>query len=215
MKNLIALPLVILMALTIVACDGSHINGQNPADQNQTDDGLSTNDSFDSLPKTILDEESDNISVNDNDVAYNPSIDYRDYGITINEYDVDYGLYSEVALADFPLDVFIAWCLGSDGAYSVAAYHVLLDRFISNPDEILGYIILIGDNIVHDEYAKVRLCRGIAIAAISRNEFEGNVRISLPEFIDDLFVKYQSGVKFELLSSISEQYDSYLQENYG
>jgi len=159
------------------------------------------------------DVETGNINKNDEGIAQLPSIDYRDYGITINDYDVDYGVYSNMSLIEFPLDVFIAWCLGSDGAYAAATYHVLFERFLSDPDEILEYIVLIGDKIIHDDYAKVWLCRSIAVEAISRNEYEGNVRISLPEIIDDLMVKYQSNEKAELLSLILKQYDLFLLDN--
>ena len=178
-------------------------------------DFLPVNDTPMPTPDEIPDEETGDINESDYDVIPLPSIDYRDYGITINDYDVDYGPYNEMTLDEFPLVVLIAWCLGSDGGYAAAAYHVLFERFLSVPDELLEYIILIGDEKIHDDFAKVWLCRGIAVEAINRNEFEGNVRISLPEIIDNLMDKYQSGEKAELLSLIIEQYDLYIQENFG
>ena len=145
----------------------------------------------------------------------NPSIDYIDYGIIIKNNGVDFGPYNNMSLGEFPLDAFIAWCLGSDGAYAAAANQVLFERFLADPDGILEYFALIGDNVVRNESVKVLLCRKLAVGAISRNEFEGNNRVSLIESIDELKAKYQSGVKVDLLSLISEQYDSYIKENFG
>jgi len=86
---------------------------------------------------------------------------------------------------------------------------------LADPDEILEYLILVGDETINDDQAKVIVCRNLAIGAIGRNEFEGNKRISLIDFIDDLNEKYQTGDKAELLSLIMEQYDAYILENFG
>jgi len=215
MKKLTNLTIGVLMILLIAGCGGPLDADGNTLPSSQTEDDLPINDTPAPTPDEMPDEETGDINENDKDVVQLPSIDYRDYGITINDYDVDYGPYNEMDLDKFPLDAFIAWCLGSDGAYSAAAYHVLLDRFLADTDEILEYIALIGDEVIHDNYAKIWLCRSIAVAAISRNEFEGNDRFSLPDTIDDFKAKYQSSEKVELLSLISEQYDLYIMENYG
>jgi len=209
MNKLIVLIITILMIFLLAGCGGTQLpDGTLPSSHAEND--LTITDT----PVPTPDEETGDPDESENDIAQLPSIDYRDYGITINEYDVDYGAYSEMALDEFPLDAFIAWCLGSDGAYAAAANQVLFEWFLADPDEILEYIALIGDEIIHDDYAKVWLCRSIAIGAISRNEFEGNVRISLPDYIDNLKAKYPSGEKAELLSIILEQYDLYIQENF-
>ena len=214
MKKLTTLIIMILMISLVTGCGGSqHFNGSMLLPSHADD--LPINDTAISVTDEVPDEETGKNNENDDSIELIPSIDYRDYSIIINDYDVDYGIYNNMTLSEFPLDVFIAWCLGSDGAYAAAANHVLFDRFLSDPDELLEYMILIGDEIIHDDYAKVWLCRKLATEAVSRNEFEGNVRISLPEIIDNLMEKYQSGDKTELLSLILGQYDSYIKENFG
>jgi len=95
-----------------------------------------------------------------------PSTDINDYfEVTINAYDIDFYRIdtgtSTWYLHELPLNMLVAYFLGTDGAYSYAATYELRTRFLETPDEILEYVVLVGDNIVRTETVKELLCAAI------------------------------------------------------
>ena len=113
--------------------------------------------------------------------------DQQDISIDYNDYDIDYET-TEMNFHEFPLNKLVAYYLGGDGAYSYGASYELHYRIVANPDEVLRYIALVGDNIVRDEPAKVWLCDAI----VSRYIFDDDYTVeSFRELLDQLEETYK------------------------
>ena len=133
------------------------------------------------------------------------SIDYKDYGIDYETTDMNFH--------EFPLNKLVAYYLGGDGAYSYGANFELHDRFIANPDEILKYIALVGDNIIRDEPAKVWLCD----ALVYRYFYDDTYTIdSFRELLDQLeeIYKFESPEIEELLLLMRNKLEEVIEYNY-
>jgi len=90
----------------------------------------------------------------------NQNNDQQDISIDYNDYDIDYEA-TDINFQEYPLNKLVAYFLGGDGEYSYGASYELHSRFVANPDEVLKYIALVGDNIVRYRPAKRWLCDDI------------------------------------------------------
>ena len=133
------LPAILIVIVIAVGCVGP---GSDPA---PTPESMPV-----PSPETIESPVQEDNQITD---QQNISIDYNDYGIDYEATDINF--------QEFPLNKLVAYFLGLDGEYSYGASYELHSRFVADPDEVLKYIALVGDNIVRYRPAKRWLCDDI------------------------------------------------------
>ena len=165
-KITIAIAVILLIGIALAGCAGSMVDESIPQLEPEPIESVVPDESNLLDEPSVVDEADVFQELSILDLVGEWSIDINDYfEVTINAYDIDFFRIdtgtSDWLLHELPLNMLVAYFLGTDGAYSYAATYELRTRFLETPDEILEYVVLVGDNIVRTETVKELLCAAI------------------------------------------------------
>jgi len=194
MNKLTAVTLAFLLIIAITACGGLFPTGDDSHSLEQNNDHTPMPENTVSAPETaspdLYDDGNDDI-----DTTQIPSIDINDYfDVIYSDYEVEFYRLdlktNDWNLQELPLYMLGAYYLGTDGAYSYGASYELRDRFIANPDEMLEYITLVGENTLRGESVKSLLCSAI-VSMYFFDDSDIPFTDSMRTILDDLEEKYK------------------------